>query len=100
MPQLRVKISHKLSKEEARNRIRRLLLKLKSRFQGKISDDYETWQDDGATFGFKLMGMNLKGKINIENSSVDIDGSIPFSALPFKRTIEDVIRKEANSLLI
>ncbi len=99
MPSIKVETSHQLEKQEAIVRISQLITKLKNDFKDKINNEYESWNGDNANFGFKIMGMNMKGTILVGVSSVVVRGTIPLGALPFRLLIENTIRKEAAKLL-
>jgi hypothetical protein len=64
-----------------------------------ISDLNESWNGDGAEFSFKAMGMTVEGIISVDKKTVNLDAKIPLAALPFKGTIENTIKEEANKLL-
>jgi len=99
MPNVNVSVEHQLNKEEAKTKIKNLLINLKEEFKDKISNVTETWNEYNSDFSFKVMGVPIKGRISVENTFVKLDGKIPFAAVPFKKNIESTIRKEAEKLL-
>lgn len=99
MPSIKLSINHQLEKNKAKEKIKTLLINLKEEFKDKIGDITENWNNYSSDFSFKVMGMPVKGKIFVENTLVKLDGKIPFAAVPFKKTIESTIRKEAEKLL-
>ena len=99
MPVIKITIEHQLEKNDARDKIKNMLKNLKEEFNDKISNVSETWDDYSSDFSFKVFGMPIKGNLFVENSSVKLDSKIPFAAVPFKRTIESTIIKEAEKLL-
>jgi hypothetical protein len=99
MPSIKVKVDHSLTQEEALKRIKKIFDKLKDDFKDKISDVQENWNNNSSDFSFKIMGLLMKGKLSVSTSDVFLDGSIPFTALPFKGLIESKIREEAENLL-
>ena len=99
MPNIKITIEHQLEKNDAKEKIKNLLTNLKEEFKDKISNVTETWNDYNSNFSFKVMGMPIKGDLFVENALVKLDSKIPFAAVPFKKTIESTIRKEAEKLL-
>ncbi|RLD82377.1 MAG: hypothetical protein DRJ10_05120 [Bacteroidetes bacterium] len=99
MPSVNVVVDHSLNRDDAKERIKKLFDKLKEDFQDKISDVNEIWNENHSDFSFKIMGLLMKGRLSVSSSDVRLDGQIPFTALPFKKLIENTIRKEAINLL-
>ena len=99
MPSVNVVVDHSLNRDDAKERIKKLFDKLKEDFQDKISDVNEVWNENHSDFSFKIMGLLMKGRLSVSSSDVRLDGQIPFTALPFKKLIENTIRQEANNLL-
>ena len=96
---MKVIVDHVLPKQEAKTRISKLIEELKTEHRDKISDEYENWNGDSADFGFKVSGMKITGKLIIRDSDVEINGKLPFLAIPFKSQIENLIREKAEELL-
>ena len=99
MPGIKVKVKHSLPQNTALERIKKIFDKLKEDFSDKISDTQEKWNGNSADFSFKIMGLLMKGIIQVNDNEVVLDGKIPFTALPFKGLIESKIREEAENLL-
>ncbi len=99
MPKINVNVNHSLDKNEATERIKNLLSKMKTEYGNMVQNLEENWTDNMADFSFKAMGMAVTGKLQVEDSTVILDGKIPLTALPFKKTIEDKISEEAHKLL-
>jgi hypothetical protein len=99
MPKIKVEVEHTINQELALSRVKGLLNKLKNDYQEMFTDLNEEWTSNGSKFSFKVMGMKVKGNLNITSLLVCLDGEIPLAALPFKRTIEDKIREETLRLL-
>ena len=99
MPSVKVSIEHKLDKDDAKEKIKSLLINLKEQFKDKISNVTESWDEYRSDFSFKVMGIPIKGNLFVENTLVKLDGKIPFAAVPFKKMIETTIKNEAEKLL-
>ncbi len=99
MPKINVKVNHNLDKNEATRRIKELLSQMKNNYGNMVQNLKESWTNNSADFSFKAMGMSVSGKLNVNENAVILDGKIPITALPFKKTIEDKIKEEASKLL-
>ena len=99
MPSINVDVDHSLEQKIALEKVKGLLNKLKTDYGDTISDLKEEWNDSGSVFSFKAMGMSVSGTLTVTGSSVTLDGQIPFTALPFKKMIENKIKEEALELL-
>lgn len=99
MPGIKVDVAHMLSKDDATSRVKGLLNKLKTDYGDMIQDLKEEWNGNNSKFSFKVMGMSVSGNINVDDAFVNLDGQIPFTAVPFKKTIESKIKEEAMKLL-
>jgi hypothetical protein len=99
MPALTLSIPHHLSQQEATDRLKQFLGKVKERYGNQVSDLQETWTEHGLNFGFKTYGFNVQGQLAVAPSEVKIDGQLPFAAMMFKGKIEQAIRDELSRLL-
>ena len=99
MPSLEISIPHKLTKEEARRRIQELLPKMKKDYGDQIKDLHEEWSDNTGSFSFSVMGFAVSGTLTVNDSSVDLDGNLPFAAAFFKGKIKSVIEEKAQQVL-
>lgn len=99
MPSLDMSVPHSLGKEEARKRIQDLLPKMKSDYADQIKDLQEEWDGDTGRFSFSIMGFPVSGTLRVNDSSVDLDGNLPFAAAFFKGKIKTVIEEKAQQIL-
>jgi hypothetical protein len=99
MPKLAMSVPHTLGQEEATQRVKGLLEKVKSRYQGQVSDLHEEWGDHSGQFSFKTFGFNIKGQVAVEPSEVKVEGELPFAAMMFKAKIEQTIREQLDRLM-
>ena len=99
MPKLKLGVPHTLGQEEATRRLKARFGELKNRFGGQISDLEEAWDGDLMTFGFKAMGMAIRGVVASESSEVNVKADLPLAAMMFKGTIEQQMRDELGKIL-
>ncbi len=74
MPALKLNFPHQLGREEAQNRLRGLLEKVKARHGDKFSDLRESWVNNVLNFGFRTYGFNIDGNVTVDDSEVRLDG--------------------------
>lgn len=100
MPKINIVVSHKLSQDEALQRIKTLLGEVKNQFADKIRNLHEQWDGNTGTFSFSAMSSSVSGTLIVKGNVVELSGKLPFAAMFFKRKIESTIRERANSLLV
>jgi len=99
MPSIDMSIPHKLTQEEAKRRIQDLLPKMKTDFADQIKDLKEEWDGNSGKFSFSVMGFAVAGVLTVNESSVDLNGNLPFAATFFKGKIKSVIQSKAEEIL-
>lgn len=99
MPSIEMSIPHQLGEQEARRRIQELLPKMKADHGDQIKDLKEEWNGNTGRFSFSVMGFAVSGNLTVNESSVDLDGDLPFAATFFKGKIKSVIQEKAQELL-
>lgn len=99
MPKMNVRVPHHLTQAEAASRIKNLIGELKQKFGDRIQNLQESWSGSGGTFSFETIGFKLSGTLSVGPSEVQIEGSLPFAALPFRGMVEQAILEKAKDLL-
>ena len=99
MPSIEMSVPHQLSQPEAVQRIQSLLQNIKTQHSDKISNLKEEWNGNTGSFGFTAMGFNVSGLLTINESSVDLNGNLPFAATFFQGKIKSIIREQAEKVL-
>jgi hypothetical protein len=99
MASLEMNIKHRLTKNEALTRIKKLLSETKKQHADSISDLVENWNGDVGTFSFSAMGFGVSGTLTVKDTEIVLDGKIPFTASLFKGKIKTTIQNEADKLL-
>lgn len=92
-------IAHTLSGKDALSRIKKLLTQAKKEFGDKVSDLEEKWTKNAGEFSFKALGFAVSGTLVVSDTDIQIDGTLPWAALPFKGQIEEVIQEKAKEIL-
>jgi hypothetical protein len=99
MPKLAMSVPHSLDQQEATNRLKGFLERVRSKYQDQVSDLHEDWGENSGTFSFKTYGFNVKGSVAVEPSEVKVEGDLPFAAMMFKGKVEQTIRENLTRLL-
>ena len=95
MPRITMQIPHNLGCEEATRRLHEQL----PRFEDKVTDLEQQWQDHTVTFHFKAAGFAVNGTMAVEEAAANVDLSLPLAALLFKGMIEEGLRRELTTIL-
>jgi putative polyhydroxyalkanoate system protein len=99
MSSIALQVPHQLSKEEAKQRIQKLLSNLKEEQKDIISRVDEEWTGDDCNFNFSAKGFDVSGTLQINPDHVAITGELPFALSFFKGMISDLIEQKAKTLL-
>lgn len=100
VPSFNVSVDHQSDRETAVQRLRQFSEIIRRDLQGQVSDMEEAWDDDGnLTFAFQAMGMQISGRMETDDSRVQLKGQLPFAALPFRGMIEQTIRDKIYEAL-
>lgn len=99
MPKFNVDVPNPLGKEEALTRLQGFSDKLREKYQDKISDLEQSWEEDRLEFSFKVMGVKIAGALTVEQEKVLVEGDLPFSAVMFKGKITSGIEEQLGKLL-
>ncbi|MCC7086351.1 MAG: polyhydroxyalkanoic acid system family protein [Pirellulales bacterium] len=94
MPSLKLDFPHHLGQQEAVDRLKNLLSKVKNKYQDQVSDLQESWTDNMLNFGFNTYGFKISGNVVVEQNEVKLDGQIPIAAMMFKGKIESALRDQ------
>jgi len=100
MPTLDITVAHQLTQAEATERLKKKRTEIKEQNTYTVSDLKETWTTpDSLEFSFKILGFSLTGKVESQESAVQIVVSLPVAAVLMKGTIESQVRKELEQVL-
>jgi hypothetical protein len=99
MASLNMSIPFSISHEEALKRIKNLLTETKKEHGDKIDNLKEHWDGNVGTFSFTAKGYDISGTLTVEDSTVELNGKIPFAVSLFKGAITRAINEKAGELL-
>ena len=99
MPKFNVDVPNPLGKEKALTKLQGFSDTLREKYQDKISDLEQSWEEDRLDFSFKVMGVKIAGGLTVEEEKVLVEGDLPFSAAMFKGKITSGIEEQLGKLL-
>jgi hypothetical protein len=99
MANIEIAVPHELPQEEATERIKGLLARLKDEHAEMIDDVSENWVGNTGGFNFTAKGFKIDGEIVVKPDKVAIKAQVPFFVSLFSSKISDMIKKEAGTLL-
>ncbi len=99
MPSVSMSVPHNLGQQDATERLKGFLTKVKEHYQDKVSDLEESWQGNQLTYSFATYGFKISGDLAVEPSDVKLKASLPFAAMMFKGKIEQALREQLTKVL-
>ena len=99
MPSFNTEVLHELSQEQAIDRLKGFLDRVKEHYKDQVSRLEESWADNVLSFSMTTYGIKIDGSLTVEEERVAVAGSLPFIALPYKGRIQDSITSELKKAL-
>ena len=93
-----VTIPHKLGKEEALRRIKPALGNASASFPS-LAVEEETWTDNSMTFRVRALGQVAAGKVDVGESSVRLEVTLPWLLHRFAEVVQKTIVGRGQILL-
>lgn len=94
-----VNVPHKLSREDARDRIDSGFGKVQEQIAGKAVSVDQTWNGDSMAFTAGAMGQNITGTLHVQESNVLIEIDLPWFLAKLSGGIADKLKKGTQLLL-
>lgn len=99
MPKISTIVPHTLGQEQAQQRLRAFLPRVREHYGSQVSNLQESWDDNQLNFRFTTFGIDIRGHLLVHEADVQFNGDLPFAAMMFKGKIESSIRDELGKLL-
>jgi putative polyhydroxyalkanoate system protein len=99
MAPLIITIPHQLSKVEARQRIENHLGELLGQYGSHLDHLDHHWNGDILDFQAGVMGLNITGKVHVEEQAVRVEVVLPWVLATMARTVTQSIEQEGQKLL-
>ena len=89
---MKVTVKHNHTKEEATERAKKFLTKLKEENGSRVDNLQETWNGSTGDYSCTFNGMKFAALIVVKDDEVVVDGKVPFLMKPFSKMFENAIR--------
>jgi putative polyhydroxyalkanoate system protein len=99
MAPLTITIPHQLTKAEARRRIDSHLTELLGQYGSQLDHLDHHWTGDTLDFQAGVMGMNITGKVHVEDQAVRVEVVLPWVLATLARSVTQSIEQEGRKLL-
>lgn len=100
-----VSIPHRLSRDEARSRLRDGAARLQAQFAGgtgggvPVAQVHQSWHDYHNDFQFTAMGQSIAGRMDVEPDCIRLSVDVPWMLGMIAETIRGHIEQETRKLL-
>ena len=95
---MKFKIKHKVSKFEAMQRIKKMLIDQRKQMEANATDIKTEWKNNVLEFEFTAQGTFIKGTLTVTDNEYDVYAKLPLMYRLFEGTIEKMIVAEAAKL--
>ena len=86
---MKVSFSHGTTKANALEELKTHSSKLMARFGSEVSELQQEWQDNQLTVSFKTFGFTIKGRLVVEETTVELEVDLPWLARTWEGQIRD-----------
>ncbi len=98
-----VTIPHRLTRDEARSRLRDGADRLQAQFSGagggQVAQVQQNWQDYHSDFRFTAMGQSITGRMDVEADAVKLSVDLPWMLAMIADKIRGRVEQEGRKLL-
>ncbi len=96
---MHLNLTHKYSKEEAKARVKQLLVESKPQLAGKAEIEEERWEGDILHFAFTAQGNRIKGQLEVKDKEFVLDAKLPLMLRLFEGRLEKMIADQSAQML-
>ncbi len=87
-----------MTADTARGEVERALPGLLQEFGSDVSDVTHVWSGDCMNFSFRTRGLSIKGRIDVTDSQLIIEVSLPILARPFEGRIRSATERKLKQI--
>jgi putative polyhydroxyalkanoate system protein len=99
MRNLTASIPHRLTREEARQRIQSEIAMLRQQHGGLVYNLRETWTGDRLDFSLSALGQPIRGNLVVGDQAVDIEVDLPWLLAMLAGPVKQRVEREGHLLL-
>jgi len=94
-----ITIPHRLTQQEARQRLQKGLTDLKAQHAASIAQVSESWNGDQMSFRLTAMGQSITGRVDVQPSAIKLDIDLPWLLAAFAEKFRPRIEQEGRRML-
>ena len=100
MAKIQFSVPHDHGKDDAIKALKSFSKKMRANLPEGVSDVQENWvAPDQLEFSIQGMGMTVTGQLIAADDHVELNGNLPFAALPFRGMIESQLKSGITEAL-
>lgn len=99
MPEFRTEVPHSLGKDQATEKLKVFLDKVREHYKDQVSAIEGSWDESKLDFSLTTFGFTISGELTVEDKRAVLQGQLPFAAFAFKGKIEQGIKSELEKAL-
>jgi hypothetical protein len=99
MPSFSTEVPHTLGQEQATERLKHFVEKVRERYQDQVKDLDGEWTENTLNVAFKTYGFAIKATLDVHEDAVKLNGELPIAAVVFRGKIEQSIAGELKRVL-
>lgn len=96
---MNLKIPHKFSRFEARERVKRMLEGARLQLKDKVTIDEDHWENDILHFAFTVEGQHISGQMEVKDKEFEIYAKLPLMMRLFEGKIKRAIEEQLKQVL-
>jgi putative polyhydroxyalkanoate system protein len=94
-----VSIPHRLTQEQARERLKSGIADLRTKYAAQVSNLQETWTGDRMDFKLSAVGQSLSGRIHVLADAVKLELDLPWLLAAFAEKLRPHVEREGRKML-
>lgn len=96
---LKVSIPHRLSRQEAQQRLRGGVADFQKQYAGKFGQFNDQWAGDRMNFTLTAFGQSVTGRVDVTDSAVDLEVDLPWIFAMLADKIRGQVQQAGTKLL-
>ena len=96
---IKIAIPHRLSREEASRRLKTGIADFRTQYASNLAQMDERWAGDHMDFKASAFGQSLTGRIDVRDSSVDVEIDLPWLFAVLAEKIKGQVQQAGQKLL-
>ena len=99
MPGFSTEVPHQLGRDEATERLKNFVERVREHYKDQVSNLQGEWVDHTLEITFTTYGFGIEALVEVLDDVVKLTGKLPFAAVAFRGKIEQSIASELKKVL-